>query len=277
LTEPVSTPTDDSQTAVPASSVKKERRVLRAALRWTAAVAVFVAAGASAAYGITGMERTDVPGLATASDGRWVYPEITLPPLPSGSPGPFAETNRAGAHYADLRALVLPAPEGATDDKALRGSDGWLATKVFLTEFAEAGERDSFRQELVDTGLRHVAARGWTTPDGTHTRVYLLRFGTAAVVDDLFDSDFAAFSGSGKVVRGAEAADVDEDFPKKAIGSQDIQAAVYVESEPYGAEQVRYAYLAAGDTLALIVQSRKDEALAVPFQQTVALQSQLLG
>ena len=132
LTEPVSTPTpvpveelrtDEPSTAVP---VKKERRVLRAALRWTAAVAVFVAAGASAAYGIAGMERTDVPGLATASDGRWVYPEITLPPLPSGSPGPFAETNRAGAHYADLRALVLPAPEGATDDKACAArTAGW--------------------------------------------------------------------------------------------------------------------------------------------------------
>lgn len=266
-TEPDSTPT----------TVKKEGRVLRAALRWTAAVAVFVAVGASAAYGIAGMERTDVPGLATASDGRWVYPEITLPPLPSGSPGPFAEANKAGAHHADLRALVLSAPEGATDDKALRGADGWLAPKVFLREFADAGERDSFGQELVDTGLRHVAARGWTTRDGTHTRVYLLRFGTAAVVDDLFASEFAAFSGVGKAMRGTEAADVDEDFPGKATGSKDIQSAVYVESEPYGAEQVRYAYLAAGDTLAVILQSRKNEALAVPFQQTVALQSQLLG
>jgi hypothetical protein len=148
---------------------------------------------------------------------------------------------------------------------------------VFRTELAEAGERDSFRQKLVDNGLRHVAARGWTTQDGTHTRVYLLRFGTAAVVDDLFASEFAAFSSTGYAMRGAEAADVDEAFPGKAIGSEDIQHSVYAESEPYGAEQVRYAYLAAGDTLAVIMQSRKGEALAVPFQQTVALQSQLLG
>ncbi|WP_105974100.1 hypothetical protein [Streptomyces geranii] len=257
--------------------VRKDRRALRAALRWTAAVVVFAVVGASAAYGITRLERTDVPGLSTASDGRWVYPEITLPPLPSGSPGPFADGNTGGVHYADLRALVLPAPEGATEDKALRGSDGWLAPRVLLTEFAEAGERDTFRQKLVDDGLRHIAARGWTTEDGTHTRIYLLRFESAAVVDDLFAADFAAFSSSGLQMRGTEQAEVDEDFPEQAARTEDIQPAVYVESEPYGAEQVRYAYLAAGDTLALIMQSRKGEALAVPFQQTVTLQGQLLG
>ncbi|MEU0966341.1 hypothetical protein ABZ357_13310 [Streptomyces sp. NPDC005917] len=48
------------------------------------------------------------------------------------------------------------------------------------------------------------------------------------------------------------------------------------EVKPYGAEQVREAYLSAGDTLALIVQSRKGRALAVPFQQTVTLQGELL-
>ncbi|MFM9607084.1 hypothetical protein ACKI1T_45545, partial [Streptomyces turgidiscabies] len=77
-------------------------------MRWTAAVVVFAAAGTGAAYGIVGMERTDVPGLATESDGRWAYPTLVKPPLPSGSPGPFAETNPAGTHHADLRALLLP-------------------------------------------------------------------------------------------------------------------------------------------------------------------------
>ncbi|MFI1359112.1 hypothetical protein ACH4TV_36920 [Streptomyces sp. NPDC020898] len=270
--EPVPGPQPEPQSVVSPSPVKKDRRVLRAALRWTAAVVVFAAVGASAAYGITRMERTDVPGLATASDGRWVYPEISLPPLPSGSPGPSAEGNTAGTHHADLRALVLPAPEGATEDKTLRGSDGWLTPWIFLSEFAEAQQRHDFDEKLVDVGLRHVAARGWTTEDGTHTRIYLLRFDTAAVVDDLFAADFAAFSGKDYLMRGAAQAEVDEEFPAQAA-----QAAVYAESKPYGAEQVRYAYLAAGDTFALIMQSRKGEALAVPFQQTVTLQSQLLG
>ena len=37
------------------------------------------------------------------------------------------------------------------------------------------------------------------------------------------------------------------------------------------------AYLHAGDVLALVLQSHKGAAAAVPFQQTVALQSQLLS
>ncbi|KOU56745.1 membrane protein [Streptomyces sp. MMG1533] len=253
----------------------KDRRVLRAVLRWTAAVVVFAAVGASAAYGITRMERTDVPGLATESDGRWDYPQLTKPPLPSGSPEPFAEANKAGAHYADLRALVLPAPTGATDDKALRGEDGWLATKDFLAEY-ESDERDDLRQQLVDDGLRHIAARGWTTEDGTHTRIYLLHFDTAAVVDEVFSGDIGPYSGPGRAVRGAPDSVTDEDFPEPAR-VDDVQRSVYTEAKPYGAEHVRQAYLAAGDVLAVIIQSRKGTAKAVPFQQTVTLQSQLLG
>lgn len=49
------------------------------------------------------------------------------------------------------------------------------------------------------------------------------------------------------------------------------------ETKPYGAEQVREAYPSAGDTVALIVQSRKGGAKAVPFLQTITLQSQLLS
>jgi hypothetical protein len=236
---------------------------------------VFAVVGGGTAYGIARMERTDVPGLATESDGRWVYPELVKPPLPSGSPEPFAEANRAGAHYADLRALVLPAPEGATEDKALRGTDGWLATKDFLAEYAEE-ERDGFSQQLTDRGLRNIAARGWTTPDGTRTRVYLLHFDTAAVVDELFSKDLAPYSGPGHALRGTETLASDEHFPEEArLG--EIPRTAYVENKPYGAEQVRQAYLSAGDVLGVIIQSREGAAEPVPFQQTVVLQSQLLG
>ncbi|MEU5097757.1 hypothetical protein [Streptomyces sp. NPDC020996] len=267
-------------TVPPAPSVppapRRDRRVLRAVLRWTAAVAVFAAAGAGTAYGITAMDRTDVPGLATASDGRWDYPTLTRPPLPSGSPGPLAPSNKAGAHYADLRALVLPAPKGATEDPKLRGKDGWLATGDFLAEYPEKDDRDTLRWKLVDHALRHIAARGWTTPDGTSTRIYLLHFGTAAVVDDLLDDGVAPTSAPAFRVRGADASAFDEDFPG-AARVDGVERRSYVEQAPYGGEQVRQAYLAAGDVLAVIVQSRKGGAKAVPFQQTVTLQSQLLG
>ncbi|MGC9382552.1 hypothetical protein [Streptomyces sp. MH13] len=259
---------------------KRDRRVLRAVLRWSAAVAVFAAVGSVTAYGVTRVERTDVPGLATESDGRWDYPALTAAPLPSGSPGPFDEENAAGAHYADLRDLVLPAPEGATVDKVLRGKDGWLPTDVFLQEYQAESDRDSLRRTLVDRGLRHIAARGWTTPDGTHTRIYLLHFDTAAVVDELQALHIAPALNRAFAVRGEDMSVsgetlLDERVPEEAR-FDDIRYTFYVEPEPYGAEQVLQAYLGAGDVLAVVLQSRKGGAWAVPFQQTVVLQSQLL-
>ncbi|MFF2429806.1 hypothetical protein [Streptomyces mirabilis] len=256
--------------------VRKDRRVLRALLRWTAATVVFAAVGTSVAYGITRMDRTDVPGLATESDGRWDYPTITRPPLPSGSPRPLAESNRTGTHYADLRRLVLPAPKGAHEDAALRGTDGWLATKTFLAEYATRDDRETVGQQLTDHGLRHIAARGWTTPDGTHTRIYLLQFDSVVVADEVNSPGLTSYSSPIYALRGAERAMADDRFPDRATVDDVIRHA-YDEIKPYGAEQVRQAYLSAGDTLALIVQSRKGAAKAVPFQQTVVLQSQLLG
>ncbi|MFD3929879.1 hypothetical protein [Streptomyces sp. NPDC058614] len=259
----------------PVPPVKKDRRVLRAVLRWTAAVVVFAAVGTSAAYGITRMERTDVPGLATEPDGRWEYPTISKPPLPSGSPGPFAEANTAGAHYADLRKLLLPAPKGAKADAALRGEDGWLPTKTFLAEYATKEEQADVGQLLTDYGLRHIAARGWTTPDGTHTRIYLLQFGTAAVADELVSHEFMSYNSPVYAARGTELVGADPGFAEVAQ-VPDVTRYAYAETKPYGPEQVRQAYLSAADTIAVVLQSRKGTAKAVPFQQTVVLQSQLL-
>ncbi|MFC8358742.1 hypothetical protein ACFUIY_02610 [Streptomyces griseorubiginosus] len=269
---PESTPAPDP---APAPRPLKSRRLLRAGLRWTAAVVVFAAVGAGTAYGIAGMERTDVPGLGTESDGRWVYPTLTRPPLPKGRPGPLAEENKSGTHYADLRRLVLPAPQQATTDEALRGTDGWLPTKDLLTEYAQKSDREELAQRFTEYGLRHIAARGWTTPDGTHTRVYLLQFDTAAVVDELI-GQIAPYGGPGYQLRGAAESVSDDGFPAKAQ-IEDVTRVVYTESKPYGTEQTRQAYLAAGDVLALVVQDRKGTARPVPFQQTVTLQSQLLA
>lgn len=272
-------PTEPPLASAPApeaqpTSPRKDRRVLRAVLRWGAAVVVFAVVGAGTAYGIAGMKRSDVPGLGTVSDGRWTFPTVSKPPLPTGSPGPFATANAAGAHFADLRALVLPAPKGAVADKALDGTDGWLATKVLLAEFSAADDRTEIAQKLTDQGLRHIAARGWTTPDGTHTRIYLLQFDTATVADEV-SKGVAGYAAPTYPVRGADGYESDDDFPDAAkITNVSLQP--YVETKPYGAEQVRLGFVTAGDTLAMIVQSKKGQAEAVPFQQTVTLQSELL-
>ncbi|MET9410489.1 hypothetical protein ABZX90_32750 [Streptomyces sp. NPDC002935] len=255
--------------------VKKDRRVLRAVLRWTAATVVVAAVGSAAAYGITGMERTDVPGLATESDGRWEYPTIVRPPLPSGSPGPFADSNKAGSHYADLRKLLLPAPKGAKADAALRGEDGWLARKNFLAQYGKA-DGETMDQLLTDYGLRHIAARGWTVADGTRTRVYLLQFGTATAAYELVTDELANYDSPRYALREAALTERDGQFPDK-VSVDEVVRYAYAESKPYGAEQAREACLLAGDTVALVVQSRKGAAPEIPFQQTVVLQSQLLG
>ncbi|MFI6409124.1 hypothetical protein [Streptomyces sp. NPDC050548] len=256
--------------------MRKDRRGLRAVLRWVAVVVVCAVGGAGTAYGITQMKRSDVPGLATSSDGRWDYPEITRPALPTGSPGPFAEGNNATVHYADQRALLLPAPKGAKADAALRGNDGWLPVKSFLAQYASADDRKELGQKLTDDGLRHIAARGWTTPDGTHTRIYLLQFDSAAVADQLFSPDLISYDTPVYALAGAPATTYD-DSVKSEILDDNVKASAYTEDKPYGDEDVRQAYLSAGDTLALVVQSRKGSAKKVPFLQTVALQSQLLG
>ncbi|MFJ3671940.1 hypothetical protein ACIPSE_36350 [Streptomyces sp. NPDC090106] len=285
-TEPVVPPVPSAPPVAPAvpavppplvvPAAPRNRRVLRAVLRWTTTVVVFAVAGVGTAYGVSRMERTDVPGLATESDGRWDYPELVKPPLPSGSPGPFAGSNPAGSHYADLRELLLPAPEGAKTDKALEGQDGWLSTKDLLKEYAQDDDVDALRHDFVDQGLRHVAARGWTMPDGTHTRIYLLQFGTAAVVDTLYSDRLTNYNSPQFEVRGSDGGYTrDEQFPLESE-LPGVVRAPYLEVKPYGKEQVRQAYLSAGDVLALVVQSRAGGAEATPFWQTVVLQGQLL-
>ena len=220
------------------------------------------------------MERTDVPGLATESDGRWEYPRLSLPALPAGRPRPFTEDNRAEIHYADLRELLLPAPAGATPDKKLTG--GWVSTEQFVSEYEE-GYRTVVSATLRDGALRHIAARGWTMPDGTSSRVYLLQFNSTAFADG-FRDDRAVGVTAGDLLAGVAAMDLDESW--KGSGKvADTTAHVFEEAKPFGSAQVRQSYLVAGDTVALIVQSRKGGGGTprIPFCQTVILQNQLLG
>ncbi|MFY4719303.1 hypothetical protein [Streptomyces sp. LaBMicrA B280] len=265
------------QEPVPADApVARGSRPLRGALRWAAVLAVFAVFGASTAYGVTRLERTDVPGLATASDGRWDYPELVRPPLPEGRPAPFASSNKATAHYADLRALVLPAPRGATADKALAVSHGWVRTGTFLKEYPLKDDQELLSGVFRDRGLRHIAARGWTTPDGTRTRIYLLQFDTGLVAGEVQQEEFAGYDLAPRTLRGAPHSTLDVRFPD-TWRLPSVTHYAYGEPEPYGAEQVRHAYVLAGDVIGLVVQSRGGGAHAVPFQQTVALQEELLG
>ncbi|MEV4948226.1 hypothetical protein [Streptomyces sp. NPDC053755] len=269
---PVPSEADAGSSGAPVVARGSARRVLWAVARWTAAVVVCGGLGAGTAIGITSMERTDVPGLETEHDGRWQYPELSLPALPQGSPRPFSQGNEGEVHHADLRALLLPAPVGATVDPRVNG--GWVTVEQYLTTYRK-DDRTELRQTLADSALRHIAARAWTTPDGTTTRVQLLRFGSVAFAEAFKDDALKAGSVDGPLLEGVEQVRTDGSLVSRVTVQYTARYA-YVE-EPADAEQSRWAYIQAGDTVALITQSRKGEALTVPFQQTVALQNQLLG
>ncbi|MEU5985503.1 hypothetical protein [Streptomyces sp. NPDC047434] len=251
---------------------RPSKRVLWAVARWTAAVVVCGGLGAGTALGITSMERTDVPGLATENDGRWEYPKLSLPALPQDVPRPYTDGNEGEVHYADLRKLLLPAPAGATVDPKLNG--GWVSVDEYLSQYdKDAGV--ALKQALDESALRHIAARGWTTPDGTTTRIHLLRFKSVAFAEDFKDNALNAGSSDGHFPNGVGSAVIDDSTLDIRVPFNVLYG--FEETKPYGPEQTRWVHIQAGDTLALITQSRKGEALTVPFQQTVALQNQLLG
>ncbi|WP_411574061.1 hypothetical protein [Streptomyces fradiae] len=266
-----SPPTGESP-ATPAA-VARGRRVAYAVARWAAAVLVCGGLGAGTAYGIASMDRTDVPGLATESDGRWDYPRLTLPALPEGLQRPYSDGNRHHIHHADLRRLLLPAPKGATVDKDLAG--GWTTDSRYLSEYARE-HRPGLRQNLDDYGVRHIAARGWTMPDGTTTRIYLLRFTSSDLAVEFSQSALGAGLSPDTALVGAPEARLDESMEWDDLTGP-VTLHVYDEVRPLGAAHTRQAYILAGDTLGLVVQSRKGSAEAVPFRQTVLLQSRLLG
>ncbi|MBT2401085.1 hypothetical protein [Streptomyces sp. ISL-100] len=269
---PAETPAETPAEA-PAAAPRPPRRVLRAVARWTAAVLVCGGLGTGSAFGIAALERTDVPGLATEHDGRWDYPELSLPALPAGSPRPYSEGNDAEIHHADLRRLMLSAPAGASPDKRLTGD--WITTGQYASAYAK-GERSRIREALRDSAVRHIAGRGWTMPDGTTSWIYLLRFNSVAYAEGFKDDVIRAGLKGGALLREAPVVALDEQWSSLGTAGT-VRAYVYVEEKPYGAGQVRQAYIVAGDTLALVTHSRKGSAVDVPFYQSLILQAQLLG
>ncbi|GAA0301749.1 hypothetical protein GCM10010302_45260 [Streptomyces polychromogenes] len=257
----------------PVPPAPKDRRRLRAVLRWTAAILVFGAAGAGTAYGITRPARTEVPGLSTKDDGRWAYPVLARPTPPPGAPLPFAPDNPDGIHYADLTQLLLPAPQGSAPDAGLKlEKDSAVTVDTFLAEY-EPSARDKLRQQFDLDGLRQIAARGWTTPDGTRTRIYLLRFHASGFADRFKGCGF------GMELNGVKGIDSDEVWgkAKAAQVSPALEGVkVLAETVPFGDEQTRVGCVPSGDVQALILQNRKGGAAAVPLHQAVILQDQLL-
>ncbi|WP_327171991.1 hypothetical protein OG471_22815 [Streptomyces sp. NBC_01336] len=107
--------------------------------------------------------------------------------------------------------------------------------------------------------------------------VYLLQFNSTAFAD-AFRDDCSIGATAGHPLAGVADTDLDESWSGGGKVA-DTSSYVFTEAKPYGAAQARQAYLVAGATVALIVQSRKGSGGTprVPFHQTVILQNQLLG
>ncbi|MCM2577308.1 hypothetical protein [Streptomyces meridianus] len=272
---PVPAPAAAGIPPLPAGPPKRPRPRLRAALRWTSAVLVFGALAGAVGYGLTLPERTDLPGLTTLSDGRWSYPELKRPALPAGAPRPFDERNTTQNHHVDPRDLLLPAPNGARPDNSVAGDDGWLPMKKLLEEYAPE-DREAVGEALTDNSCRHIAARGWTMPDGTRTRIYLMQFNTGALADYVHRDHLSSGMVPAAAFAEAPESELDEDWPASA-GAEDTTIDVFEETGAPGKRHARHAYIVAGDVLALVAQSKPGNVADVPFRQTLILQDQLLG
>ncbi|WP_035847097.1 hypothetical protein [Kitasatospora azatica] len=291
------------------ASPRPPRQRPRAAsvLRWTAFALVLAATGTAAAVAVTTPERTKIPGLATPNDGRYAFAPLALPQLPSGKPVP-SDSAAKHRHYADLRALVLPAPIGATGTAApsasgspaasatpsassspsasgspsATGSPSAAAAKspstpvVPLAATADCADYAKLHEAganvpvlLATNACRAATTRSWTAKDGTRTEIWLLRFGSEDEGRQFYD-DLSA-NGSPK------------SMPQETTGINDFtlaadQLAYTRTSNVARTEQPsgKVVYLQAGDVVATVLMTNPKGVPSQAFHQVVTLQSDLL-
>ncbi|MFC5909838.1 hypothetical protein [Streptacidiphilus monticola] len=250
---------------------RRERRRLRTVLRWSAAALVFGGIFAGTAVAVTLPPRTDLPGLATPDDGRATYPPLVLPTLPPKAQTPHDYAGYHGSqvgHAADLRRLLLPAPVGATVDRALPGTGGWLPLKRYEDLLASGVDLGDRMNEL---GVRHVAATGWTLPDGTRTEVYLLAFRSSNNAKK--QSDYDALSSTPKALGQLQTAD--GVYP--AFDGAGLPLQVKYRTAGGGKPAAQVVFWQEEDVEVLVVMTNPKQVPVPAFEQAVLLQHELLG
>ncbi len=238
----------------PSTPSAPPRRVLRAVLRWSGAVLLCGALGTATAFAVAAPPRTDIPGLATPDDGRYTFPPLDVPALPTT----VIQGSTGALHGPDLRTLLLPRPRGATADRSV---PGWYPVTRF-------GARFGAGPALSDDGCRHIAARAWTMPDGTRTEIYLLGFRSPNTAQDTE----AALPDPLPVAPDAQL----EAPPRQPPHSVDSSTEM-AQPAGRGRPAVRYAQVATGDVVVVIVMSNPKAVPDTPFQQVVGVQSELLA
>ncbi|MFB7943840.1 hypothetical protein ACFC6L_02870 [Kitasatospora phosalacinea] len=266
--------------------------------RWQVGGALLLAVvtGTAATVLVALPERTDVPGLATPNDGRYAFPELTLPPLPVGASAPAGSELKT--HAADLRALLLPLPAGAvatTPSAAPSTSPAPSASASASASGAPSSSAsaepslppvagrwipcdrdamlatdDAYALRLTTDACRGAAAQGWTAADGTRTELRLFRFGSGDEAADYFAG--ARMMNRTKDV-GTTRLDDDGVYPI-AAGQADVRLS---EERSGGAPTGSLCWLQSGDVVALVQMTNPHGVPAQAFRQVVALQSSLLA
>ncbi|MFJ9844168.1 hypothetical protein ACIRYZ_27660 [Kitasatospora sp. NPDC101155] len=303
------TPEAQEPLETPEEQAARRTRRRKAAVRWSCAVLVFALAGTGAALTVTTPERTDIPGLATANDGRYTFPPLTLPPLPSGKAAP--DTKGKALHYADLRYLLLPAPKEAggsltapvfpvptatpsasssatpsaepsasaspttpTASAAPSAPAGtalasWVPCDAIAAEQKEAAK---LRVLLLQNVCRAATVREWTASDGTRTQIRLLRFGSTAEAWNTFSSlrtDIPA--------KAAPDAKTAPHSDWDTVEGVDVTLKDSPATAGQGVPTTRLAYLSASDVVAVVTMTNPQGVPAAAFRQVVTLQSDLLA
>jgi hypothetical protein len=239
------------------------------------------AVGVGTAFAVTLPRRTDIPGLATKPDGRYTFPAAAKPVLPSGVLTPGDKANKTGVHYGDLRQYLLAPPKGATVDPAFPGAAGWYGVTQFTSAFGHATE---LQGKFFQDGARRVAARGWTTPDGVHTTIFLVQFpdsqaagqGDVTLValapvgfDDVGSADGAPQSNVANLDNADNAVlSVSVDRYRKVLKPK--------STDTDAGKTGRVAHFALGDTVVVIETVSPKAVTDVPTVQIVDLQAAML-
>ncbi|MFJ9775843.1 hypothetical protein ACIRVF_32170 [Kitasatospora sp. NPDC101157] len=295
----------------PEESAARRTRRRKAAVRWSCAVLVFALAGTGTALAVTAPERTDLPGLATANDGRYTFPPLTLPPLPSGKAAPDLKDESKGLHQADLRYLLLPAPKeaggsvnppvfpaltaptaSATASATAAPSDTPSASPSSAVPSASAAAGGTAPANwvgceamgsdlqnparlhglLLQNVCRAATVREWTASDGTMTRIRLLRFGSPNEARETY------FRGRTDLqLKAAPDAKMASGDGWDTVAGIEVTRKDSQETAGKGVPTTRVAYVSASDVVAVITMTNPRGVPATAFRQVVTLQSDLLA
>lgn len=246
--------------ALPSELLEAEQKAPRRRIRPRTVVAAGIAlvTGVAAAVAVTLPARTDVPGLRTPNDGRYAFPALVLPPLPSGK----GEPSKMGRHYADLRGLVLPPPKGVTAPPASRGS---------CTDFAALyQDANKVAEALAEDPCRDVARETWTAKDGTKTDIWLLQFGAKAEQDHVFSATSSLDLKNPSGLQASTGLTVPEVSVYNYLRGTAQTAGP--KHEPVG----RMAVVGEADVMVVVVMTNPNGVPVQAFSQVTLLQDQML-